>query len=422
MKSSSVRWGQLIALAGAVLIASMTLFPHPELAKESSATPLSCLLCGDYGVVDVFLNTLLFIPFGLGLRLMGGSRRQSQVALMVTSLCIELLQLKIVAGRDASLSDFITNSLGGGLGIWIADHWTGFVFPSAALSRMLRIPAALAWVVVWTASAWLVEPSMTRKPWFGQLAAQDVLLDNFRGELLTGTVNGVVLPSARLEGRDSAAIYDRFVAGSVTVGATVIAGPPTSFPAPIVSIFDRAHSEIMVLGQDGEDLIFRLRLRAADYELHEPELRLPGVLSREGDTLRVGGGLHAGQLYLRATSARLDRSRVAALSPSWGWMFVLPWHYAMGPEGRFLTALWVAGLLLPVAFWASRGLRRSPEASGEIGFLILIVGLGLGLVPLVAGLPPVHWSEWLSAGGGLACGWWLGRRSAAFRPATTGVN
>ena len=73
MKSSSTRVGQLITLAGAVLIASMTLVPHPELTRESAATPLSCLLCGDYGVVDVFLNILLFIPFGLGLRLIGNA-------------------------------------------------------------------------------------------------------------------------------------------------------------------------------------------------------------------------------------------------------------------------------------------------------------------------------------------------------------
>ncbi len=160
MKFSSARLGQLIALSGAVLIASMTLVPHPELTKESARTPLSCLLCGDYGIVDVFLNILLFIPFGFGLRLAGVSRFRGQALLMATSLGIELLQMNVIMGRDASLSDFLTNSLGGGLGIWMADHWSDFVFPSPARARRLRIPAALGWLAVWVASAWLVEPSM----------------------------------------------------------------------------------------------------------------------------------------------------------------------------------------------------------------------------------------------------------------------
>ena len=332
MKFSSARLGQLIALSGAVLIASMTLVPHPELTKESARTPLSCLLCGDYGIVDVFLNILLFIPFGFGLRLAGVSRFRGQALLMATSLGIELLQMNVIMGRDASLSDFLTNSLGGGLGIWMADHWSDFVFPSPARARRLRIPAALGWLAVWVASAWLVEPSMPPTTWFGQLAAEDVLLDNFRGQLLTAKVNGRAIPSARLNAVDSAALHDSFVAGSAVVRATVVAGPATRFPAPIVSIFDLASSEILVLGQHRGDLIFRIRLGTADHELHLPEIRLPGALAIPGDTVLLGGGLREGRLFVQAWSKTFDRRREARLSPSWGWMFVLPWHYAMGPR------------------------------------------------------------------------------------------
>jgi hypothetical protein len=422
VKVSPARVGQAIAIAGAVLIASMTLVPHPELTRVSSATPLSCLLCGDYGVVDVFLNILLFIPFGLGLRLMGVSRFRGQALLMVTSLCIELLQLKVIAGRDASLSDFLTNSLGGGLGIWLADHWSEVVFPSPARSRRLRIPAALAWLAVWIATAWLVEPSIPHTIWFGQLAAQDVLLDNFKGVVLSATVNARQLDTTRLSAADSAALLDKFVSGSAEARAKVVAGPQTALPAPIVSIFDRLSTEILVLGQDRGDLIFRIRLGTADHELHEPEIRLPEALATPGDTVFLAGGLRDGHLFVQAKSGNFDQERAAALSPSWGWMFVLPWHYAMGPEGRWLTTLWVAGLLLPAAFLSARGLRRRSEIPGEVAFLAAIVLLGLAGVPRLAALPPVHWSEWLAAGVGIAAGWWLGRRSLAPLLARAGVN
>ena len=222
---------------------------------------------------------------------------------------------------------------------------------------------------MWTASAWLVEPSIPSTIWFGQLAAEDVLHDNFRGELLSATVNGEGVPSARLGAADSAALHDDFVAGSAVARATVVAGPPTSFPAPIVSIFDLAQSEILVLGQDRRDLIFRIRMGTADHELHLPEIRLPGALAIPGDTVHLAGGLRDGQLFVQARSRHFDQRRSAALSPSWGWMFVLPWHYAMGPEGRWLTTLWVAGLLFPVAFWTARGLRGPREdAPPEIAF------------------------------------------------------
>ncbi|SRR5712692_7802019 len=106
------------------------------------------------------------------------------------------------------------------------------------------------------------------------------------------------------------------------------------------------------------------------------------------------------------------------MSPSWGWSFVLPYYEtAFRPEVYFLTALWIAGLLLPVAYWARRGARTASERWRAGALLSLLVGLGLGAVPLATALPAVHWSEWMAAGMGIAAaGWSLGivKRSVAF--------
>ena len=252
---------------------------------------------------------------------------------MATSLAIELLQMNVITGRDASLSDFLANSLGGALGIRLADHWSYLVFPAPALSRKLRIVAALGWLMVWIASAWLVEPSMTPTTWFGQLTAEDVLLDNFRGELLTATVNGRAIPSARLDAADSAALYDGFVAGSADVRAAVVAGPLTRFPAPIVSVFDLAQSEILVLGQDRQDLIFRIRMGTADHELHLPEISLPGALAIPGDTVSWPAACAMGSCSSRPGRGTSTSGGSVSLSPSWGWMFVLPGTTPWAPKG-----------------------------------------------------------------------------------------
>jgi hypothetical protein len=44
---------------------------------------------------------------------------------------------------------------------------------------------------------------------------------------------------------------------------------------------------------------------------------------------------------------------------------------------------------------------------------MLLLGLGLGLLPLLFGYPAVHWSEWLGGTVGLGLGY-TGHRSAAY--------
>ena len=62
----------LVALAaGAAFIALMTLLPQPGQEELVRATPPTCLVCGPLGGVDVILNVILFLPFGLGLGLLG---------------------------------------------------------------------------------------------------------------------------------------------------------------------------------------------------------------------------------------------------------------------------------------------------------------------------------------------------------------
>ena len=80
--------------------------------------PSLCLLCGDQSILDAVLNSLLFIPLGLGLRLAGMSRRRAFAIGLVTTITVETLQLGI-PGRDTSLGDIFTNSFGGLLGICV---------------------------------------------------------------------------------------------------------------------------------------------------------------------------------------------------------------------------------------------------------------------------------------------------------------
>lgn len=107
------RHWRALAWAGFAAILAATLYPDPEAAANVALTPLLCLICGVNGGTDVILNLLLFMPFATGLRLSGWSWRRVTVACATLSFGVELCQYLGIPGRDASLSDLLTNTTGG---------------------------------------------------------------------------------------------------------------------------------------------------------------------------------------------------------------------------------------------------------------------------------------------------------------------
>jgi hypothetical protein len=102
-------------------------------------------------------------------------------------------------------------------------------------------------------------------------------------------------------------------------------------------------------------------------------------------------------------------SSFLALSPSFGWSLVIPFDYAFGPEAHWLTALWIAALLLPIGYWsAAAGDKR------QLAALATLLFAGLGLIPLLLNYPPVHWSEWVAGVAGGGAGWATHHAAAYF--------
>ena len=111
-------------------ILAATLYPEPGATEVASRTSLFCLVCGENGGTDVFLNLLLFIPFATGLRLWGWSWGRVTLACAALSFTVESCQYFWIPGRDASLSDLITNTTGGSV--------------AAAIAPLLRVALAPA--------------------------------------------------------------------------------------------------------------------------------------------------------------------------------------------------------------------------------------------------------------------------------------
>lgn len=400
------RAGWTLTLAGLLFIAWMTLIPAPEQAQLVRQTPVWCLVCGDLGLVDVLLNILLFVPYGLGLGLARVRRRRAIAAIIVTTCCIELLQMKVIAGRDASLSDVITNTMGGLLGLVLAARWRGLVLPPRRRSGLLAVGAASLWIAIQLFSAWALHPDLPRSAWYGQHAPTLGQFDQFRGRVLSATLAGHRLGNDRL--RNTPEVRAALLRGTPLEVVAVTGEAPTRL-APIFSIFDDRQREIVLLGQTGDELAFHLRTRLAALRLRGPSLAAEHAVPRTGgDTLRVSGRFERGVMSLDwSLNGGPARHESLRLSPSWGWSFVLPYDHAFGPWTPFLTMLWVGGLLLPVGYWAGRaGWGRRALPAG-----VLLLGLGLAAAPWAVGIPLAAGTEWAAGAAGIVAGGVLGRLS-----------
>lgn len=397
MSRRSRRLGYAILGVSMAFIAAMTLTPHPEAAAQAASTPLACLACGDRAGVDILLNILLFVPLGIGLALSGFTWRRALVLAALLSFSVESLQMKVVVGRDASLGDLLTNTIGGGIGACLGIHWRSFVFPSPAVSRWLAAGWAAGLVVIWAGTSWALAPLWPRDvDWVGQWAPDLVSLERFPGVPLAVTAgDDPMLPGLPLD----QARFQATIAARPEVAVRAVMGGPTHRLAPIASVFDLWEREVILLGQRGEDLQFRTRMRAARWRLRIPAVALPGALNlRPGDTVEAMGALRNGRYELAVRQGDRLESRSLALTPSWGWSLVLPWDYAFGGEVYSLTALWIGGLLAILAYWG----HRAGYPASLLGPLMAV--MLLALIPRWGGFPPTHWSEWAAAAAGILAG------------------
>jgi len=401
-----------VALAVAAICIA-TLRPIPQQAAESAATPWSCIVCGELGAVDVILNVLLFVPLGAALAHAGSSWRRALLLGSALSLSVELLQATIVFGRDASVGDFLTNSLGTVLGALLARRLPAWLRPTPRAAARLAAVWAMAWLGQTAVTAYAVLPSLPRSVYWGQIAADLPQFARFEGRVLAARIDSLGVPDGRM--RHSEAVRDALLAGG-SVQATAVAAGPTPRLAPVVSVFDEARKEIVLLGQSGRSLVFRLRSHAEDLRLRPPAIRLPNAFGRAGgDTLELDGRLRGAMLEVGLRRGAHALRRDLALDAQWGWSLLLPFHYYAGPEAGPITAVWIAGWLLPLGFWVARSGINRAGAVGALGGTLIV---GLGAVPAAFGLGPTAWGGWVAGAVAAGIGALLGRkpRYAAGKP------
>jgi hypothetical protein len=263
---TGVRGGRVLAAICVAAIVAATLFPTDAIGGERF---LICVVCGDRGMADAILNTIMFVPLGVALALAGATASVAIPLCFILSATIESIQF-FVPGRDSSLGDLVFNTVGGAIGaavVWRAASW---LYPRDRVAPRLAAVAAVSFAGVIALTGWLFTPTHPDASYVVQWEPDRYHLPPHPGEIADVRLGTWSLPPESMwpwqRFRDAWNRGDTLVVrmrGAVT--------PP--FLAPILSVHDLKRREVMFVGDDRGELVVRPRLRALDARFDQPDLR-----------------------------------------------------------------------------------------------------------------------------------------------------
>jgi hypothetical protein len=382
--------GFVLTLVTIAFIARATLVPSDQ---NTSGSPW-CLVCGAVGGVDVVLNTLLFLPLGIGLAFIGLRPAVAIGGLCMLTFAIEIAQFSLVRGRDASVSDLMTNAIGGTLGFGIGDTAALWLQPTAARARTLAVGWLCGWMAVQSVAAYSIVAAATGSSYFGQIKGANGRRRPFTGDVLSPMIDGIRVPNTRFSAPDSV----RNVLNSREGALWAMTVVPSDWPIRLVSIIrvaDSSLEEIAFLGQEESDFVFGVRNNAIALHLRPVYFALrdafpPRDALRPGlDTLRITARYSRRDVTITTETAGATRSTHVRLTPSMGWRFLMPRQvYAdSSRESDVFDTAWLTMLLLPATFWIIAALRTSARRGRAIlvAATACLIAAGLIAVPAAFG-------------------------------------
>jgi len=382
------RW---LVIASVAAIVAATLIP---VAGEAPGRWLSCVVCGDRGTADVLVNVLLFLPFGAALAAAGVPLPRCALDGALLSAVVEFAQLYIPS-RDPGLGDVVSNTLGSGLGAGLvatAPHW---LLPARARAARLFRAAALAAAGVCYGTGWLLAPALPEASYVALWTPNLARLAWYRGHVRDVMLGNLALPAGPLA--NSAAVRELLLSSrGFSLRVRAVAGPRKGALSGLLVIEDERRREILVLGPDRDDLVFRFRTRAVALHLRldAPDIRFSNALqsATPGDTLA---------LIVQGSRGRYTMTANASRAEGLGFTVGSGWALLMYPEAlppwfkTLLTCAWVAALWAPAGFWA--------RTRGDAWVMGGAVAAGLLGVPAVTPLCATPLLYWAAAGlGGVA--------------------
>jgi hypothetical protein len=248
-------------------------------------------------------------------------------------------------------------------------------------------------VSCFTLTGYLLQPILPPTTYFGQWTPVLSHLEAYRGRIVWARIGGLELPPRQLADSDR---FRALMMGGAALEVMSVAGPAPRALAPIFFVYGDLQREMILLGADGDDLVFWHRTRATLFRLDQPDLRLPRALAdvAPGDTIglsvqRVARGY---VLTVEGRAARLG------FSVGMGWALLMYPEWLLLETMQLVSVLWIMTLVVPIGFWARRGWESVAAVTAVV--------LAIILIPPAVGLVTTPASQW----GGLVAGLLIGIR------------
>jgi hypothetical protein len=435
----------LLTVVGFLGIIAATATPAAGRGSDGPPWCMSCPIFGERAGVDIVLNVLLYMPIGAGLAL--SRRTVGHIALIAFAIAsaIETLQVSVIPGRFASISDVITNTAGALLAVAAVRHGRAVLEPTPARSRQLAVFAAALMLAVLHVTMWMQRPVPVPAS-MSTLWRPSPPRDGDGGAHGTSRIAYVVLDGRAHPGRMRLAPNEiaRLAARErYQLELGFVPAVDDADEDPAFELRDGQGRRVLRVRQDGRHLTADVATRARAFRLRTPTVRLRRVLSsraeraRRLDTAHIAVGAAEGDLWMRArfgTSEAHAEHRAGAFA---GWGLFIP--QSNSPiRVRILTFVWIAALILPPVYWAVLGLptmRRetSDRSVGRQGgglaspplvlaaYLVVLVGAALDVLPRVNRMKPAGLADGFAAavavGGGALLALRTSRRRAQRRVA-----
>lgn len=352
---------------------------------------------------DLLRNLVLFAPLGACLAWSRVSARRALVLAAALSAGIELAQGALIPGRNASATDWLANVAGTGIALALFRLAPAWLYPPPARSRRLGLAAGAAATAVLLATGFLAEPAPTHALYFGLHAPSLAHLAPYGGSVIDAAIGDTEIPVGRLSASDRIRTQ---LEGDYALRVNARAAAQPAHLAAWLMIADFDQNEILLLGPDRDDLVYRYRNLGGALGLEAASVRLPHALRGigPGDEVALRVERSAGDLCVAVDgAAHCGRG----LTVGDGWRFLAPDYRVLAPWQPALAAAWIAAWFVPLGYWGRPSARNAVAWAAAAGALVL--------VPAIAPLRPTPVSQLVGAGLGAAFGM-AARRHLAARP------
>jgi hypothetical protein len=317
------------------------------------------------------------LPLGLALGLAGVRPRVAALGGFALSFLIESLQYSVIAGRDASLSDVVTNTAGAALGAALAPHLPTLFRPGRRAAAFLATATTLLWAGAWLFGAWALQGSVGQGHWRGRFPGDLPDAPALNGEALSASIGGVPLrlaPSAL-----PPEVERRFARDSFTLRVEVRPGPPIARRENVVTVIDvrqdssiENNSLVLTLNRVRPRALLTFRINAARARLRMPSFNFGPVFDvPPGGEVRFEVSRAGGTL--RGVADRGGRTLVTEyrIGPELLWAVLAPRTPQPGLAWAAEAFLWAAALLGVAGYWAGR--------ARHMGIVLLALALSVSV-------------------------------------------